>query len=74
MDNDDEQYGSLVNRQTKNYKKYDTARNYASFSIGSTVVVQQKDGGPLTHDTVFGGGNHNYSNKSYMMLLIKLAT
>ena len=39
-DNDDEHYEALVNRQTKNDRKYDTAINYDSFSIGSTVVVQ----------------------------------
>ena len=47
LDNDDEHYEALVNRETKNKndKKYDTVRNYVSFSIGSTLVVQQEDGG-----------------------------
>ena len=44
-DNDDEHYEVLVNRQTNDCKKYDTARNYASFSVGSAVAAQQKDGG-----------------------------
>ena len=54
----------LVNRQTKNDKKYVTTIHDA-FSIGSTVVVQQEDGEPWTHDTVIGRGNHNHSNRSY---------
>ena len=37
--NDDEHYEVLVNRQVKNNKKYNTARNYDLFSIGSTVAV-----------------------------------
>ena len=40
MDNDDEHYEVLVNRQGKHDKKYDTARNYDLFSIWSNVVVQ----------------------------------
>ena len=40
LDNDDEHYEALVNRQAKNDKKYDTVRNYDLFSIGSTVAVQ----------------------------------
>ena len=32
--------------QAINDKKYDTARNYDLFSIGSTVTVQEEDGGP----------------------------
>ena len=39
-DNEDEHYEVLINRLTKNYKKYDTARKYAHISIGSTVAVQ----------------------------------
>ena len=35
-----EHYETLVNRQTKNDKSYDTSRIYNSFLLGSTVVVQ----------------------------------
>ena len=63
--NDDEHYEALVNRQTRNDKIYDTSRRYASFSLGSTVVVQWEDGGPCTHGTVVGRGDHNHSNRSY---------
>ena len=59
LDNDDECYEALVNRQAKNDKKYDTTRNYYLFSIGSTVVVQCEDSGMWIHDTVVGRGNHN---------------
>ena len=37
LDNDDEHNEALINRQAKNDKKYDTARNYDLFLIGSTV-------------------------------------
>ena len=40
---------ALVNRQTKDDKNNDTVRNYDSFPIRSTVVVQCQDGGPWTH-------------------------
>ena len=40
LDNDDDHYEVLVNRQANNDKKYDTARNYHLFSIGSTAAVQ----------------------------------
>ena len=33
--------------------------------IGSTVVVQQEDGGPWTHGTIVGKGDHNHHNYSY---------
>ena len=39
LDNDDEHYEALLNGQAKNDKKYDTARNYGLFSIGSSVAV-----------------------------------
>ena len=67
LDNKDECYEVLVNRQAKNDKKYDTARNYALFSIGSTVVVQHEDGKPWTHGTVVGTHDHNHNNRSYII-------
>ena len=50
--NNDEHYKGIVNRQTKNDKKNNTFRNYASFSIGSTVAVWYEDGGLWIHGTV----------------------
>ena len=44
--NDDEYYEAFFNRQTRNDKNSDTFRNYDTFSIGSTLVVQCEDGGP----------------------------
>ena len=61
--NDDEYYEVLVNRQIRNDKIYDTSRIYASFSLGSTVVVQWEDGGPWTHGMVVERGDHNHSNR-----------
>ena len=45
--------------------KYDTARNYDLFSIGSTVVAQQDDGCQWTHGTVVRRGDHNHNNILY---------
>ena len=63
MDNDDEHYDVLANRQTKNDKVYDTSKNFASFLIWPTEVVRQEDGGPWMHDTVVGRGDNNHSNR-----------
>ena len=38
--NDDEHNEALINGQMRNDKNYDASRNYASFSVGSTIVVQ----------------------------------
>ena len=46
VNNDEEHYEVLVNRQTKNGKNQGTPRNYVSIPTGSTVVVQHEDGGP----------------------------
>ena len=71
MDNGDEHYEALVNRQAKNGKKYDTARNYYLFSIGSTVAVQQQDGGLWLHGTVVGRGDHKHNNRSHKIRVTK---
>ena len=68
---DDEHYEALVNRQTRNDKIYDTFRKYVSFSLGFTVVVQQEDGGLLTYIIVVEKGNHNHSNRSCMLQIMK---
>ena len=72
--NDDKHNDVLFSGHTNNDRKYDTTRNYASFSIGSTVVVQEGDGGPWTHGIVIGRGDHNQSNSSYTVRLTKQAT
>ena len=71
MDNDDEHYKTLINRQARNDKKYDTDRNYDLFSIGSTVAVQWEDGGPWTHGTVVGRCHHNDNSRSYTVRVTK---
>ena len=71
-DNDDEQYKALFNRQAKNDKKYDTTRNYHLFSMGSTVAVQQEDGGLWTHGTVVGRGDPSHKNRSYTIRVTKI--
>ena len=71
MDNDDDQYETFINRQAQNDKKYNTARSYDLFSIGSTVAVQQEDGGPWMHATVVGSGDHSHNNRSYIIKVTK---
>ena len=56
----------------KNEKKYDTTRNNDLFSKGSTVVVQWEDGGPWTHATVVGRGDHNHNNRLYTIRVRKI--
>ena len=46
-DNNDDYYETLVKRHIRNNKNYDITRNNDLFSIGSTLVVQQEDGGLL---------------------------
>ena len=60
--NDDKHYEALISEQTRNDKNYDISRSYASFSIWCTVVVQWESGGPWTHGTVVGRGDHSHSN------------
>ena len=69
--NDDKHYEALVTRQTRNHKNYHTAQSYDSFSIGSTVVVQRKDGGLCTNGTLAGRGDWNNSDVSYMIRISK---
>ena len=39
----------------------DTSHVFVSIPIGSTVAVQWEDGGPFTHGTIVGKGNHNHT-------------
>ena len=65
IDNDNEHHKALVKRQTKHHKKYDTARNYTLFPIGSTVAVQREDGDRQTPGTILGKGDYNHNHQSY---------
>ena len=49
---DDDYYEALGDKQIKASKNYDILRNYYSIPIGSTVMAQEMDGGPLAHGTV----------------------
>ena len=57
-DNDDECHSKLIDRQHKNNN--DASLVFASLPIGSAVAVQQADGRPWTHGTIFDTGDHNY--------------
>ena len=64
-DNDNEHHIKLVHGQSKNDTNNDASQVFVSIPIGSTVVVQWEDGGPWTHGTIVGRGNHNHHNWSY---------
>ena len=49
--NNDHHYETLVERQAKVDKNYDTLRNYNSIPKDSTVAVQREDGVPWTNGT-----------------------
>ena len=66
-DCDDNCHAKIVERQQKNNNN--TALTFPCFPIGLTVVVQQEDGGPWTHGTVEGIGDHNHHNKLYTIQL-----
>ena len=60
--NDDEHYKTLVQRQTKADKSYDTLRNYISIQIGSTVVVHGEDRGLWTHERIVDKRDESHSD------------
>ena len=62
MDNDDEHHKALVKRQAKNDKKYDTARNYNLYLIGSSLAVQREDGDRWKHGIIVGKAAYNHNN------------
>ena len=66
-DCDDDCHAKLIERQQKNNN--DTAATLPYIPIGSAVAVQQEDGGPWTHGTVVGIGDHNHRDKSYTIQL-----
>ena len=66
-DCDDDLHAKIIKRQKKNDN--DTAVTFSCIPIGSTVAVQQEDGGPWTHGTVVGTGDHNHHEKSYTIQL-----
>ena len=62
-DYDDKHHSRLVDRQHKNDN--DASPMFTFIPIGSAVAVQQKDGGPWTHGTIVGTGDHNHNIHSY---------
>ena len=64
---DDHHHTKLVERQRKNDN--DTSPLFPNIPIGSAVAVQHEDGGPWTHGTVVGKGNHNHHDRSYVIQL-----
>ena len=66
IDNYQEHYEAIGKRQMKDDKA--TSKSYVCMPIGSTAVVQQEDGGPWTHSTIEGKGNHV---RSYLICITK---
>ena len=62
IENDDKHHKALVKRQTKNDKKYDTARNYTLLPTGSTVAVQRKGVDRWTTGIILGREDYNHNN------------
>ena len=60
-----------MHRQGKNDQGNDTSKIFMSIPIGSTVAVQQEDGGPWTYGTVVDKGDHNHHNRSYKTQVTK---
>ena len=60
MDNDDEHHEALFKRQTRNYRKCDTARNFSILPIGSPAAIQKEDSDRWTLGTIVGKGDHNH--------------
>ena len=69
--NDNEHHKVFTSRQDKNDQNNDTSKNLVSLPTGSTVVVQQEDGGPWTHRTIEDKGYHNHHNRSYKVCITK---
>ena len=67
QDCDDDHHNKLVDRQQKNNN--DASPVFACIPIGSAVAVQQEDSWLWTHGMIFGIGNHDYLNRSYMIQL-----
>ena len=61
-----------MHRQHINNPNNDASQIFASIPIGSTVVVQREDGGPWTHGTIVGKGDHNHHNQSYNIQIKQL--
>ena len=59
-DNDSEIHSKLVHRQHKSDRYNDASPIFASIPIGSTVAVQQEDGGLWTHGTIVGKGDPSH--------------
>ena len=61
--NDEEHHKVMIIRQTKKDKDKDSSKNFVFIPIGSTVMVQQEDGGPWTHGTIEGKGDQNHHDR-----------
>ena len=58
-------YAQAAQNDTNN----DASPIFASIPVGSTVAVQQEDGGPWTHGMIVGKGDNNHHDQSYTIQL-----
>ena len=70
-DNDGNNHTALANRQSQSNKEADTHVNIYFLPMGSTVVVQQEDGGPLMHGTIIGDGAKDHSVRCFKIRVTK---
>ena len=71
IDNDQEHYEVIIKRQMKDDKSKGSPKIYVSIPMGSTVVVQQEDGGPWTQGTIEGESDQNHHDRSYPIHITK---
>ena len=69
--NADARYEALESCQEKYYKENDTQENPSVFSVGSTVVVQQEDGGLLMHGVIVEPNWSDHRGHSYTIWVTK---
>ena len=69
--NDEEHHKVLTNRQCRNDWGNDTSKTFVSLPIGSTIVVQQENGGLWTHGTIEDKGDHNQHDRSCKICITK---
>ena len=68
---DDEHYEDLKTHQDKYIKGNDTYKDSFSFPIGSTLAVQNEDGGPWMHGTSEETNSTDHQGQSYIIRVIK---
>ena len=67
INNDYARYEALKAHQNKYVKNNETCKDPSVFSIGSTVAVQCKDGGPWMHKVIEEVNGSDHRGQSYVI-------